>query len=166
VFWVGEDRYRPDLKRIGLKGDDGQTYWLSAENVEKTDAKEPEYEPSEMPQRGDRVRYRLGEDEGVGEVFWTGESKRGPGWRVGVKDGDGEAVWLDARQVIGIETGEAQQAPARPAPEGAPIAFEEAPFDDDAPPMLVEDAPVGAPPPMDEPPPLEAPPMWEEEEDF
>jgi hypothetical protein len=50
--------------------------------------------------KGSRVRVTSGKDEGVeGRVFWFGDSKFGPGKRVGIKGDDGETYWLDADDV-------------------------------------------------------------------
>ena len=114
VFWTGEDRYRGGL-RLGVRGDDGETYWINESDVEKTDAPEPPPPPSETFERDDRVRFRNRGEEGTGTVFWTGESRRG-GQRLGIRDDrdpDGEAIWLDARFAKALSPEEDQGAPPR-----------------------------------------------------
>jgi hypothetical protein len=101
VFWVGEDRFNEGSSRLGVRGDDGETYWVSGDNVEPTDAEPPDDEGPEL-EKGDRVSWRRGEDEGEGEVFWLGPSKHGGGVRVGVRDEAGETWWFDARQLTPV----------------------------------------------------------------
>lgn len=146
VFWVGENQYGPGV-RLGIEGDDGETYWVNADNVEPT-AKGPPPEPEE-PSRGDRVRFTLDDAVAHGEVFWVGPAKSGRGTRVGVNCDDGETRWLNARQVE-IDAGEA------PSPSAAPDEG------DLAPPPPVPAAPADGPPPA---PDWEAPPASEEWED-
>ncbi|HHO49494.1 MAG TPA: hypothetical protein ENK18_01160 [Deltaproteobacteria bacterium] len=98
VFWIGDDRFNEGTKRLGVQGDDGETYWVSGDNVEASEAAIPEPQ-GPQPQRGDRVAWRQREEEGEGEVFWTGENKHGPGLRLGIKCDDGETRWFDARAV-------------------------------------------------------------------
>lgn len=110
VFWVGEDRYRPESKRLGIHGDDGETHWISADNVEQTDVAAPEASGPE-PGKGDRVAFKIGDDEVEGEVFWVGPSKLGAGLRLGVKDPAGESHWLDAHQVRIVGGGTPDEEP-------------------------------------------------------
>lgn len=50
--------------------------------------------------KGERVRFTKGKNAGVeGRVFWFGDSKFGPGKRVGVNGDDGETYWADADDV-------------------------------------------------------------------
>jgi hypothetical protein len=142
IFWVGENKYGPGW-RYGLKGDDGETYWLDEANVgdEKGAPPPPEgSQPStEEFEKGDRVRIRAGDDKGVvGSVFWVGESKFGKGMRYGIRGDDEETYWADQAQV---------EASDEPAPEGQASARNE--FSDDAP--LPEDpGAFEAPPPEDD----------------
>lgn len=98
VFWVGDDKFDEGSKRLGVRGDDGETYWVSSNNVERTGAEPPDDDGPEL-EKGDRVGWRRGEEEGEGEVFWLGPSKHGGGVRVGVRDDAGETHWFDARQL-------------------------------------------------------------------
>ncbi len=98
VFWVGEGRYEQGQKRLGIHGDDGETYWVSAEHVQETNAAPPPRDEPELA-KGDVVRFELEGELVEGEVFWVGPSRQGQGLRVGVKDPAGEAHWLDAHQV-------------------------------------------------------------------
>lgn len=102
IFWFGDNKFG-EGKRLGIEGDDGETYWVPEDYVEPTKDEAPEVEP---PEKGARVRFEF---QGVmveAEVFWSGPSKSGRGHRVGVKDGEGEPHWLDARKVeIVVEDG-------------------------------------------------------------
>jgi len=150
VFWIGDDKFNPGQKRLGVRGDDGETYWVSAENVEPTDA--PEAEP-EAPtyEKGDTVEFEHRGEMGIGEVFWVGPSKHGPGYRVGVKLEGDEDLWLDSRQVKRVLDG-----PAAPAGEPPPIE-------------AGDPGPTAPPPPLEDGDPgyTEVPPMpeeWNDEE--
>lgn len=103
IFWVGANKYGPG-KRFGVRGDDGETYWVDAELVEPTSEAAPgPQDASELFQKGDRVAFKVGGREGEGEVFWIGESRRG-GQRLGVRPtDDDEAVWLDSRQATRLD---------------------------------------------------------------
>jgi len=114
VFWIGENKYGPGW-RYGVKGDDGETYWLDEGKVgdEKDAPPPPEGSaPSMEPlDKGDRVRIRAGEHKGVlGAVFWIGDSRYGKGKRYGVKGDDAETYWVDQPQV---------EPSDEPVPEGA-----------------------------------------------
>ncbi|MBX2797142.1 MAG: hypothetical protein KTR31_05725 [Myxococcales bacterium] len=126
VFWIGEDRYKEGAKRLGIHGDDGETYWVSADYVEPTDAPEPEPEGPE-PGKGDRVSFPLEDDErGEGQVFWVGPSKQGGGTRIGVQCDDGETRWFDTRRVTLLS--EATGGGEPPPTEGPQWDEEEPPF--------------------------------------
>ena len=112
VFWIGEDKYKEGGKRVGIHGDDGETYWVSTDYVEETDAAPPEPSGPD-PEKGDRVLWRQGDDAGEGEVFWVGPSKSGPGTRVGVKCDDDETRWFDSRALTLLS----EDAPAAAAEE-------------------------------------------------
>lgn len=106
VFWIGDDRFKEGSKRLGIHGDDGETYWVSADNVEVSDAPPPADAGPELA-RGDRVTYPRGDEpRGEGEVVWIGESKHGPGQRVGVATDDGERLWFDARVLVRVGEGD------------------------------------------------------------
>jgi len=115
IFWVGENKYGPG-KRFGVRGDDGETYWVDAELVEASSDAAPELEPGELFQKGDQVAFKVGGREGEGEVFWIGESRRG-GQRLGVRPtDDDEAVWLDSRQARRIDAPSLDAEPDLSAP--------------------------------------------------
>jgi hypothetical protein len=104
IFWEGPDKYRDDGKRFGLHVDDGETIWIRSDYCEALDASDPAFAIAEpdgpIPEKGTRVRWTDDEGEHSGEVFWTGESKNGPGTRLGIRrDETEEAVWRDARLV-------------------------------------------------------------------
>lgn len=141
VFWTGPDRYSEGL-RVGVRGDDGETHWLSAEHVEKLDA-EADPGPAEAPEvdKGARVSWSAGGETLEGEVFWIGENKFGPGQRLGVRDAAGETHWLDAVRVQVIDAGTAAatdtgtgSAGAEPPPPGP---------EDEPPPPEYEEPPPG-----------------------
>ena len=121
VFWIGDDRYKQGGKRVGIHGDDGETYWVSMDYVEPTNEPAPVPEGPD-PSKGDRVLWKQGEDEGEGTVFWVGEGKTG-GSRVGVQCDDGETRWFDARRVTLLAEG------------GDPPAADDANWDEEDPPF-------------------------------
>jgi hypothetical protein len=140
IFWIGDNKFG-EGKRYGLKGDDGQTYWVPSEHVEADDKPAPAVVPamSASPPgpalvRGDRVAWRAPDgDERWGEVFWVGASKRGDGAvRVGVKDPGGETLWFDASQLRVVD-GAPPPSPRKVAAV-APADVPASPFDDDEPP--------------------------------
>ena len=97
VFWKGAKKWG-DGERLGVRGDDGETYWIDDDGVEATDQKSAPPEPGLTYSKGDRVKFKNRGQEGRGSVFWIGDSRNGPGQRLGINDDDGEdAVWLDAR---------------------------------------------------------------------
>lgn len=116
VFWTGKDRYGDGL-RLGVRGDDGETYWISQRDVEKSDAVLPEGDTFD---KDDRVRFRKDGVECYGTVFWLGQSRNGPGQRLGIRDDNDpeEAVWLDARFAEKLAEGEGPPAPAAPPRRG------------------------------------------------
>jgi hypothetical protein len=146
VFWTGPNKWGPGL-RLGVRGDDGETYWVSEDHTEPSAAGAPAPEPSETFAKGERVAFTQRGQQGEGTVFWTGTSRTG-GQRLGVRTDDSEdAVWLDARFARRVE----RQAPPAPL---APLAddtgdddFEQAPFlePDHAPSLGPDDMPPMAP---------------------
>lgn len=104
VFWTGPDQYSDGL-RVGVRGDDGETYWLRAEQVEALEADDDAGPAAnaEIFEKGDRVSWEAEGEALEGEVFWIGENKFGPGQRLGVRDAGGEAHWLDAVRATRIE---------------------------------------------------------------
>ena len=102
VFWIGDNKYG-DGKRYGLRGDDGETYWVDGTNIGPEEGAPPAPDappPKETFAKGSRVSITKGPSAGVeGEVFWVGESKYGVGMRYGIKDGSGETHWADSNQV-------------------------------------------------------------------
>lgn len=117
VFWKGAKKWG-DGERLGVRGDDGETYWIDDEYVEATDKTSPPPDPGDTFNKGDRVKFKNRGREGRGTVFWIGESRNGPGQRLGIDDDDGEdAVWLDARFAKALSPDE--DVPAAPgAPSG------------------------------------------------
>lgn len=169
IFWIGENKYG-DGKRFGVRGDDGQTYWVTEEDVDAEDAAPPPPPPTgPAPEKGDRVRWTQGGASGLGEIFWVGKSKHGPGMRYGVKCDDEETRWLDQRFVE--PTDESAPAPSPgPAGGGRPQSAPPASggWDDEE----EDDGYIGgggwdgsAPPDMGEqPPPPEPPAGWDDED--
>ncbi len=143
VFWTGPDRYSENDTRLGIKGDDGQTYWMSSRDVEKSDRK---MEVPEAPpvQRGDRVRWA----EGEGTIFWAGPSKFGDGVRVGIEDDNGDKHWLDARQLTIVEQGDGSGAGAgkNNASRGGSSRSSSGSFREDVPPPSDEVVASSTPP--------------------
>jgi len=156
IFWVGDNKYG-EGKRYGLHGDDGATHWVNADSCEAWDEPPAPVEEPDLV-RGDRVSFQRDGEPAQGEVFWVGPSKHGPGTRVGVKLGDDETLWFDARQVDKL----ADDAPppgAGPAPaahpDGAPAPEAALPPMPDMPDFAPVDAAAAAPIEGDEPPPFE-----------
>ena len=147
VFWVGENKYGPGM-RYGLKGDDGQTYWLNDEEIGSEEGAPPPPPPkpkSDKPvlDKGTRVKIVGTKDAGVeGEIFWTGQSRYGPGMRYGVKNGE-ETYWVDEENVEVVETpaaasGGSAESAEEPPPAG-PMPMDDAvPDDADLPPEAFE----------------------------
>lgn len=146
VFWVGENKYGPGM-RYGLRGDDGETYWIDEQQIgrEEDAPAAPKPEPRRAPSgpsfnKGDRVRIVSG-PSGVGltgEVFWTGASKYGDGMRYGVRGSDEETYWVDGNQV------EADTSAPAPTPAPSPARAGGGPAVDDAPPPGDDDLPPEA----------------------
>ena len=103
VFWTGKNKWG-DGERLGVRGDDGETYWVSDADVETTTGEAPEQPAGDTFEKGDRVSFTQRGQAGTGTVFWIGQSKNGPGQRLGVRDDNGEeAVWIDARIAKALE---------------------------------------------------------------
>jgi hypothetical protein len=112
VFWKGPNKYGSG-ERLGVRGDDGGTYWVADSDVEPTTSESPKLEAGSSFEKGDRVGFRNQGRDGTGSVFWLGQSRNGPGQRLGIRDDDGdEAVWLDARFVKSVDP---EQDPPRSA---------------------------------------------------
>lgn len=152
VFWVGENKYGPGM-RYGLKADDGRTYWLNDEEIGSEDGAPPappDKPKSDKPEldKGTRVKIVGTKDAGAeGEIFWTGQSRYGPGMRYGVKDGE-ETYWVDEENVEVIAMpdtggsdaggGRGSDSPEEPPPAG-PVPMDDAvPDDGDLPPEAFE----------------------------
>lgn len=166
VFWIGENKWGPGL-RYGVKGNDGETYWLDdAKLGDEKDAPPPPEgaeppAPMEELAKGTRVRIRGGAARGqLGSIFWVGENKYGPGKRYGVKGDDDDTYWLDQTQVEESDEPAAKKSPARAAASGDNGAGgggdDDAGFanefsDEDAPPAPMNDPGFDdAPPPGDD----------------
>lgn len=100
IFWLGDNKFG-EGKRAGIEGDDGETYWTSLDNLEAIQDEAPEIEP---PKKGDMVRFILpeAEVEVEGPVIWVGEAKSGRGYRIGVRDHEGEVHWMDSRKATPV----------------------------------------------------------------
>lgn len=113
VFWKGPNKWGAG-ERLGVRADDGETYWVQDADVEEATGAPP---PPEGPrfEKGDRVAFEVGGRAGTGTVFWVGENRHGPGQRLGVRDdtppADDDAVWLDARQAKPLSGEERTPAP-------------------------------------------------------
>ncbi len=181
IFWVGANKWGPG-QRFGIRGDDGETYWAPEPDVEEAGGPAPEVEAGPTFAKGDRVGFKVGEREGTGTVFWTGDSRSGPGQRLGINDDSGEEpVWLDSRfaRALGadeppmVESGvpgvgrdpavamPEYDGPAQepPLPDSEPLAS-----DDEAPPPVPYDDgyfdQLAATVDEDDVPPPEVPPEW------
>ena len=110
VFWKGENKYGPG-ERYGVRGDDGETYWVVEDDVQRSETSAPPPPTdSRTYEKGDRVGFQQDGEQRFGSVFWTGKSRLG-GQRLGIRrEPDAETVWLDAFKVEPA-TGEAPQAP-------------------------------------------------------
>lgn len=130
VFWKGPNKYGGG-ERLGVRGDDGETYWVNSDDCEKDDGPAPEPEAGPTFSKGDRVAFRVRGREGTGSVFWIGESRNGPGQRLGINDDEGEdAVWVDAIQARPLEAHEDNGPPAHPSGPAAPASALPAPASD------------------------------------
>lgn len=104
VFWVGT---KDGKARVGLRGDDDETYWADRSAVVASedgdaapaaaaDQASDDGEPLAFA-KGSRVAWKKGKHSGLGTVFWIGKNKFGDGMRVGVRDDETrETVWADA----------------------------------------------------------------------
>ncbi len=155
VFWIGDSRYGKGA-RYGVRGDDGETYWIDEQHLgAEADVPAPVLpERKEAPlEKGTRVRITRGEGAGEeGEIFWVGPSRFGQGMRYGIRGSDEETYWVDGPGCEPIEQSGAagaprdssaefrdDDAPAPSAPDGrffddAPPSDTDARFFDDAPP--------------------------------
>jgi len=113
VFWEGPNKYGEGT-RLGVKDAEGETHWINAEHVDlldadadaDADAEEAEKSAPAGPapdtsllQKGARVGW----DGGAGTIFWVGQNKFGPGFRLGVTGDDEQKHWLDAAEVQVLE---------------------------------------------------------------
>jgi hypothetical protein len=157
IFWIGDNKFG-DGKRIGLEGDDGQTYWLPMENVQETSEASTVEDSGPEPVKGSKVRWGSGETEGFGTVFWFGAAKNGRGNRVGVNDAHGETHWFSAKQVTVID--DLPDAPVAPSITAAPD-MPEGPSWDHAPDYGDAEDDEGPPPVWNDNAPE---PVWDDEE--
>ena len=144
VFWIGSNKWGPG-SRLGVRGDDGETYWVSEDSTELTETVAPPPEPGATYQKGDRVAFTQRGQQGEGTVFWTGQS-RGGGQRLGIRLDDAEdAVWLDARFARPVEV-RAVSARAEPRPSPVePARADEDGYVEFTPPLGPDDLPPMAP---------------------
>ncbi|MBH25113.1 MAG: hypothetical protein CMH57_11790 [Myxococcales bacterium] len=149
VFWSGPDKYNDGETRLGVKGNDGETYWVSANDVQATDEEAAEVAPPRQNvdagdgpplAKGSRVEWG---DGMAGSVFWYGASKFGDGMRVGVEADDGSKHWLDAFEVTAVA---AAAAPSSPADVVPPPSDNDPVSSSSAPPWAYDDSDPG---PMD-----------------
>lgn len=151
VFWKGKNKWGDGL-RLGIRGDDGETYWAADSEVQKSSKPAPKVDAGPTFEKGDRVRFQNNGQEGFGTVFWIGKSRRGPGQRLGIRDDHGpddDAVWLDARFAEPLSA-EDEPGPREPEPHASPAPRDD--HADAAPPAEVwapqlssEDLPPAAP---------------------
>ncbi|MFT4621374.1 MAG: hypothetical protein ACI8PZ_000026 [Myxococcota bacterium] len=176
VFWEGPNKWGEGT-RLGIEGDDGQTYWIASDSVEPlTKAEDAGPPPPPEVSKGDRVAYQQGDAEGVGRVFWVGKGRNG-GLRLGINDDESEEpVWLDARAVRVLDDGEMAAPSPPPSPRALPTqpaaspaddyGFIAADEDDEPPPPVPWSGPVGEPPQRDEPPPFDYAPVDDDDDLF
>jgi hypothetical protein len=116
VFWIGENKYGPG-SRYGLRGDDGDTYWLDDTQIgpESAGQAAPPSQDKKPTASGPALdkgqRVVLKANQVRGEVFWVGQSRYGDGMRYGVRDNDGNAHWVDAHE-LDVDRSEAAAMPA------------------------------------------------------
>ncbi len=164
VFWTGKNKWG-DGERLGVRGDDGETYWVSDQDVEVTNAKAPEQPAGPTFEKGDRVAFKQRGQEGTGTVFWIGQSRSGPGQRLGINDDNGEeAVWLDARLARALDGESPAPSPNTRASRPGPSAELESDQTPDAwsPSLDIGDMPPEAP--MDDQA-MDQWAAWDEEQD-
>jgi hypothetical protein len=155
IFWKGANKWGKG-ERLGVRGDDGETYWVSDEDCEAATGSAPIQEAGDTFAKGDRVLFKNNGQDGRGTVFWIGQSRNGPGQRLGVNDDAGEdAVWLDANRCKALSEDDDQGPPPQqrqdPAPAGRPSdgwAEDDQQPDAFTPSVGMDDIP--APPPMDD----------------
>ncbi len=120
IFWIGENKYG-DGKRIGLEGDDGETYWIPMDDVEETSEVAATTHVGPEASKGSKVKWGPEGEESYGTVFWFGAAKNGRGNRIGVNDQHGETHWFNTKQVTVIddlpEVAEPEPAPAADMPD-------------------------------------------------
>ena len=152
VFWKGAKKWG-DGERLGVRGDDGETYWIDDVGVEATDKTSAPPDPGQTYSKGDRVSFKSRGQEGRGTVFWIGDSRNGPGQRLGINnDASEDAVWLDARFAAPLSADDDEPlAPSAPD-DFAPDDFGGGEDNDDGAPWTppVDMNAMPAPPPMDD----------------
>jgi hypothetical protein len=148
IFWKGPNKWG-EGERLGVRSDSGETFWVSDQDVEATDGSAAPPQAGPTFSKGDRVSFKDRGREGTGMVFWIGESRHGPGQRLGVRDdapeGSDDAVWIEATQARPLEG--AAPAPRSPAPDRSYGGGGET--DDSIPPAQSYDMP-----PLDDGPPI------------
>lgn len=149
IFWKGPNKYG-EGDRYGVQGDDGATYWVVEDDVEKADgaAPPPPADTGVTFDKGDRVELQQNGQTVYGNVFWIGKSKMG-GQRLGVRGDDSEeAIWIDARFVTAA-SGDAPPAPTGgAAPGGHAMSHGSDAEDDEMPASYAAPIDMGEMPPM------------------
>ncbi|MEM9696677.1 MAG: hypothetical protein AAGA56_29315 [Myxococcota bacterium] len=122
IFWSGANKYGPGM-RYGLRGDDGETYWVDEFSLGSEEGAPPAPPKTEgtvdAVDKGTTVRVVAGPDKGKeGEVFWTGRSRYRDQPRYGVRTGEGEddTAWVDHDQVEVVAAPAKKEADPPPPP--------------------------------------------------
>ena len=161
IFWIGDNKYG-EGKRIGLQGDDGETYWIPMDDVQPSAEVQQTESSGPEPTKGANVKWGREGGEKFGTVFWLGPAKNGTGNRIGVNDQGGETHWLSARQVSVIDSLPAHDEP--PSSASSPVA--DAPDMPDGP--TWDSAPDYGDSEDDAPPPVwndsAAEPVWDDDD--
>lgn len=116
VFWIGEGTsgrgyYAETVTRVGIKTDDGVTYWVNNINycVNLTPRTDADIDADNKAQKRASIARNLTHKGSQivskrvsGTVAWAGYTKRGNGpWRALVKSGGD--FWLDASEISAVD---------------------------------------------------------------